>query len=288
MKLTELAFVKEFIKIATDGWLKQWHERNGGNLSYRLTEQDVLQANPYLGNCGEWLAIRAVVKGLAGEWFLVTGSGKFMRNVALDPIVSIGLIEIDETGERYRIRWGLEKGGKPTSELPTHLMNHEVKKASTNNRHRVIYHAHPTNVIALTFVLPLDEHDFCARLWQMATECPVVFPGGIGIIPWMVPGGPEIGLETARKMEDYDAVIWAHHGMFCSGEDFDVTFGLMDTIEKAATILTTVLSTNRPMLQTITAAQLETLASAFHVRLRKEVLEAVRVQEKDIRKAKES
>lgn len=36
-------------------------------------------------------------------------------------------------------------------------MNHEVKKKLTNGRHRVIYHAHTTNTIALTFVLPLED-----------------------------------------------------------------------------------------------------------------------------------
>lgn len=39
------------------------------------------------------------------------------------------IIELDEKGENYRILWGLVNGGRPTSELPSHLMNHEVKKA---------------------------------------------------------------------------------------------------------------------------------------------------------------
>ena len=71
------------------------------------------------------------------------------------------------------------------------LMNHEVKKGVTNGAHRVIYHAHTTNVIALTFVLPLEDKVFTRELWEMATECPVVFPSGIGVVGWMVPGGRE-------------------------------------------------------------------------------------------------
>lgn len=81
---------------------------------------------------------------------MVTGSGKYFRNVILDPEDSICIIELDEKGENYRICWGLVNGGRPTSELPSHLMNHEVKKLATNGAHRVIYHAHTTNVIALT------------------------------------------------------------------------------------------------------------------------------------------
>ena len=33
-------------------------------------------------------------------------------------------------------------------------------------------------------------------------------------------------------MKKYDLAIWAHHGMFAAGFDFDLTFGLMHTAEK--------------------------------------------------------
>ena len=36
MKILESKFVKGFIKMADDGYQQGWHERNGGNLSYRL------------------------------------------------------------------------------------------------------------------------------------------------------------------------------------------------------------------------------------------------------------
>ena len=36
MKILDSKFVRGFIKMANDGYLQGWHERNGGNLSYRL------------------------------------------------------------------------------------------------------------------------------------------------------------------------------------------------------------------------------------------------------------
>lgn len=36
MKILDAKFVQDFIKMANDGFLQGWHERNGGNLSYRL------------------------------------------------------------------------------------------------------------------------------------------------------------------------------------------------------------------------------------------------------------
>ena len=267
MRILERRFVQGFINMANEGYEQGWHERNGGNLSYRLTEHEVDSVRDRLMDHGDWHEIGASVPGLAGEFFLVTGTGKFFRNIAVDPEASIALIEIDGAGEKYRIRWGLVEGGLPTSELPTHLLNHEVKKRVTNGKHRIIYHAHTTNIIALSYVLPLDDLIFTRELWEMATECPVVFPEGIGVVPWMVPGGREIGVATSELMEEYSAVIWAHHGMFCSGETFDSTFGLMHTIEKAAEILVKVKSMSPVKRQTITPDEFRALAEAFHITL---------------------
>ena len=43
----------------------------------------------------------------AGEYFITTGSGKFFRNVEPDPVHSIGIVEINEKGDSWRIVWGL-------------------------------------------------------------------------------------------------------------------------------------------------------------------------------------
>ena len=266
MRVLDAEFTKGFIRMADDGWQQGWHERNGGNLSYRMKQEEVDAVREDFKE-GQWQDIGTVVLDLAGEFFLVTGSGKFFRNVIIKPEDSLCIVEIDEKGEKYRIVWGLINGGKPTSELPSHLMNHEVKKRVTNGRYRVIYHAHTTNTIALTFVLPLEDKVFTRQLWEMATECPVVFPDGIGVVPWMVPGGKEIAVATSRLMEDYDVAIWAHHGMFAAGEDFDLTFGLMHTVEKSAEILVKTLSMTGIKRQTITTDNLRQLAKDFGVTL---------------------
>ncbi len=267
MKVLDARFMQGFIRLCNDGWEQGWHERNGGNLSYRLKPEEAEEIREDLKRDGAWTPIGTSVPGLAGETFAVTGSGKYFRNVILDPEDSLCLIELDEQGENYRILWGLSYGGRPTSELPSHLMNHEVKKRVSEGKHRVIYHAHTPNVIALTFVLPLKDEVFTRELWEMATECPVVFPSGIGVVPWMVPGGRDIAVATSRLMEQYDVAIWAHHGMFASGEDFDTTFGLMHTVEKSAEILVKTLSMRPDKLQTISPQNFRDLAEEFHVKL---------------------
>ena len=272
MNVTETRFFKEFVKLCDNGYKKGWHERNGGNLSYRLKETEVELIKDDISLNGEFKDIAAHVPSLSNEFFLVTGSGKFMMNVKEDPFDTTCIIHIDEKGEKYQICWGLINGGRPTSELPTHLMNHAVVKRKTENKFRLIYHCHATNVIALTFVLPLDSITFTRELWEMSTECSIVFPRGVGVVPWMVPGQEEIAIESSKLMEKYDAVIWAHHGIFCAGEDFNLTWGLVETIEKSAEILVKVMSMKDKKLQTITKENFKMLEKPFNVKLNEEVL----------------
>lgn len=274
MAFTDIEAVRGYIRMCNDGWLQGWHERNGGNLTYRLRPEEVEACRPYLNTMpGGWVSLGVKADNLRGEFFLATGSGKYLRNVLEAAQDNICLVEINEAGDSYRIVWGLEKGGRPTSEFPSHFLNHSVRKAATGGANRVIYHAHTPAVIALTYVLPLTARDFTRALWQSATECPVVFPGGVGVVPWMVPGGADIARATSELMREYDAAVWAHHGLFVSGPDFDTAFGLMHTIEKAADIYVRVLSMGKGIRQTITDDDLRAIAREFGVTLREEFLD---------------
>lgn len=273
MNLIETDVIRAFVRCCNDGWEQGWHERNGGNLTYRMTEAEVRECEPGFTRQGEWKELGVSAPNLGGESFISTGSGKYLRNVILDPQDSICIVELNEAGDRARIVWGLEKGGHPTSEFPSHIMNHSVKKEATGGAHRVIYHAHVPAVIALTFVLPVSAKAFTRVLWRSATECPVVFPEGVGQVPWMVPGGPEIAQATSEEMKHYNAVIWTHHGLFCSGTDFDDAFGLMHTIEKSADIYIRALSTGMDIKQTITDDNLRAIAEDFGVTLNEAFLD---------------
>lgn len=272
MKVVDTQFFQEYIAMGLHGDAMGWHERNGGNMTYWLTAAEAAEVSAERNEAGEWRPVGTAVPDLAGEYFLVTGTGKYLHNLAKDPEGCTGIIRLDDKGENYRIVWGFAGGGRPTSELPTHLMNMEVRSRRTGGQNRVIYHAHCTNLIALTFLLPLEDEIFSRELWEMMTECPVIFPEGLGVVEWMVPGGREIAVATSRKMETYNAVIWAHHGLFVSGQDFDSTFGLMHTIEKSAEIWIKVHSGFPGKRQTIPVEGFRALARDFQIVLNEKVL----------------
>ncbi|MCR5177533.1 MAG: rhamnulose-1-phosphate aldolase [Lachnospiraceae bacterium] len=276
MKVLDSELMKNYARMASDGYDRGWHERNSGNLSYRMKEEEVEALRDDFRE-GEWRTIgwqkgdASAFPGLAGEYFMVSGSGKFFRNIELDPEANVCIIELNEDGSSYRIVWGLKNGGMPTSELPSHLANLEVLKARDPEM-RVVYHCHPVNIIALTFVLPLDSRVFTREIFEMITECAFVFPEGIGIVPWEVCGGRKIGELTAEVMKKQDVAVWAHHGAFCCGRDFDLAFGLMHTVEKAAEILVKVLSMSPEKLNTITPENLRELNEPFNIHVNEDFL----------------
>ena len=167
------------------------------------------------------------------------------------------------------IFWGFSDGGRFTSEFPAHMMSH-VARMKVDSLNRVVMHCHPTYTLAMNYVHPLDEKQFTHTLWEMCTECIVVFPDGIGVLPWMLCGTNEIGEATAEKMKEFRLVVWGMHGIYGVGKDLDETFGLIETVEKAAQIY--MLTAHLPRLNTIKDDELKTLAEAFGVNYRKDFL----------------
>lgn len=223
-------FVKEMCDTTANMYRLGWDERNGGNISYMLDEEEVAQ----------YLDINHVLReiptgfkadALIGRIFIVTGTGKYFKNVKTDPENNLGIIRIAEDGTTAQLLWGYKDGGKFTSELPAHLMSH-MARLSVDKDNRVVIHSHPTNTLAMNYVHELDEKKFTHTLWEMCTECIVVFPDGVGILPWMLCGTNEIGEATAEKMKEFRLVIWAMHGIYGAGKTLDETFGLIETVEK--------------------------------------------------------
>lgn len=265
-------FVKEMCNTTANMYRLGWDERNGGNISYLLDEKEVteyldlskvIRTIPLMG-------VNAVdfdVTPLIGKIFIVTGTGKYFKNVKYDPENNLGIVRIAKDGKGVELLWGFADGGRPTSEFPAHLMSH-MARLNVDPEHKVVMHCHPTHTLAMNYVHELDERKFTHTLWEMCTECIVVFPDGVGILPWMLCGTSEIGKATANKMKDFRLVVWSMHGIYGAGKTMDETFGLIETVEKAAQIY--MLTCNRPRLNTITDSQLRELAEFFKVDYRKD------------------
>ncbi len=265
-------FVKEMCKTTANMYRLGWDERNGGNISYLLNENEVaeyldlnkvLRTMPLAGvNAAEF-----DVTPLIGKIFIVTGTGKYFKNVEDDPEANLGIVRISKNGAE--LLWGYKDGGRTTSELPAHLMCH-MARLKIDPENRVVMHSHPTHTLAMNYVHELDERKLTHTLWEMCTECIAVFPDGVGILPWMLCGTDSIGVATAKKMEEFRLVIWAMHGIYGAGKTMDEAFGLIETVEKAAQIY--MLTAHLPRINTIKDEQMQELAELFKCNYRKDFL----------------
>ena len=266
--ILEAKFMVDTVRTLTNLYRLGWDERNGGNLSFLLYDEDI---DGYL-NTDE--VIREIpmsfdASAIKGKIFLVTGTGKYFKNVADDPENNLGIIRIAKDGTTAELLWGYADGGRFTSELPAHLMSH-MARLEVDPANRVVMHCHPTNTLAMNYVHELDEKKFTHTLWEMCTECIVVFPDGIGVLPWMLCGTNSIGEATAAKMKEFRLVVWGMHGIYGAGKTMDETFGLIETVEKAAQIY--MLTAHLPRINTIKDAEMVELAEFFGVKYRKDFL----------------
>ena len=261
-------FVEVMKKTTANMYRLGWDERNGGNISWMLDEREV----------GEYLNLNRVIRtislgfdasAVAGKIFIVTGTGKYFKNVQDDPELNLGIVRIAKDGCNAELLWGYKDGGRFTSEFPAHLMSH-MARLSVDPENRVVMHCHPTHTLAMNYVHELDEKKLTHTLWEMCTECIVVFPDGIGVLPWMLCGTNTIGEATAEKMKEFRLVVWGMHGIYGVGKTMDEAFGLIETVEKAAQVY--MLTAHLPRVNTIRDHELQELAEFFAVKYRKDFL----------------
>lgn len=225
---------QEYINIIDQMYRLGWDERNGGNVSLILEPADVKE---YLHDGHQ--VIREIPLPLKadpimkGRVLAVTGTGRYFRNTKADPSHNVGVIRIKEDLKTAEVLYGFEGDGRFTSEIFAHLMCHAAR-LKENPNHRVIMHCHPANIVALSSVLKGDEKAYTLALWRVETECIVVFPEGVGVLPWMLCGTNEIGVATSNKIKDQRLVVWTLHGIYAAGDTIDEAFGLIETAEKAA------------------------------------------------------
>ena len=73
-----------------------------------------------------------------------------------------------------------------------------------------------------------------------------------------------MGEATAEKMKEFRVVVWALHGVYGAGKTLDETFGLIETVEKAAQIY--MLIGDRKRINTIKDEDMVKLVELFGIK----------------------
>ena len=227
------AVIMDVAEVAGHIWVKGWGERNGGNITVRLTEFATPEwaAMPALS---EPIAIGCELPHLKGHYFYAKGTQKRMRDLARHPMANGSIIRITDDCAHYEII--ADQPVMPTSELPSHLMvqNYLLESGSC---YKATLHTHPIELVAMSHSNAfLDPKHLTRTLWSMIPETLAFAPLGLGVVPYEVPGSMELAQATLRQIHDYDVVLWEKHGTFAVGQDIMDAFDQTDVLNKAATI----------------------------------------------------
>ena len=107
-------YVKKVCSITQASYQHGWDERNGGNVSLRLTKEDLAGFDD-ISKVKRTIDLGFDALTLAGSYFLVTATGRYFRNVISQPELDLGLVKINDDGKHADLLWGYEDGAAPTS-----------------------------------------------------------------------------------------------------------------------------------------------------------------------------
>lgn len=227
--------VREISEVAGYLWKRGWAESSAGNLSVDVTE--LISKGPLAINRSSNVSEEVSSKALAGRTFLMTAAGSRFRDLARAPEENLLLIQIAEGHHSY---WTLKRGmgihNRPTSELTTHLRIHEFL-TKNRSQYKVVLHAHPTHLIALTHLETYGSEKAVNRhLRETLPEIQIVLPEGVGYAPYRSPGSTSLAEVTVRSLRQRRVVLWEKHGCTAIGRDPLEAFDLIDMVNKGAEI----------------------------------------------------
>jgi rhamnulose-1-phosphate aldolase len=157
---------------------------------------------------------------LAGKVVLVTGSGRRLRDIETDPAGNLAAVVVDPgglTAQMYTSPRCLFK--RITGEFNTHLAAHQDEVARTNANFQALVHAQPPNMVYLSHMEAYRDEAFLnRRLLRWQPDSLAMLPGGMGVLPFLVPGSDALMEATVGSLREHDMVVWSKHGVISRSE----------------------------------------------------------------------
>ena len=102
-------FIVEMKKITANMYRQGWDERNGGNISC-LLDEDLVKEFLDTNNVIRTIPTGFDASELVGKIFIVTGTGKYFKNIEDDPETNLGIVRISSDGTTAELLWGYKDG----------------------------------------------------------------------------------------------------------------------------------------------------------------------------------
>lgn len=157
---------------------------------------------------------------LAGMHLIVSGSGRRLRDIHLDPAAHLGVVAIGADGASAQLYTSPRRlFARVTSEFNSHLAVHndQVERSGTN--FHALIHAQPPHLTYLSHIPAYRDQGYInRRLLRWEPETIVNLPEGIGVLPYRLPGSPAMMQANLQGLREYRVVVWSKHGVMARSE----------------------------------------------------------------------
>jgi rhamnulose-1-phosphate aldolase len=157
---------------------------------------------------------------LAGAAFLVSGSGRRLREIIQDPAANLGCLVVEEGGLVGRLYTSPRRlFTNLTSEFNSHLAVHRDQVTASHTNFHAVIHAQPPYLTYLSHLARYQDTAYLNRhilRWQ--PELIVQLPEGVGIVPFLVPGSPRLMETTVLALRKHRIVVWSKHGVMARSD----------------------------------------------------------------------
>jgi rhamnulose-1-phosphate aldolase len=157
---------------------------------------------------------------LAGAHIIVSGSGRRLRDIHVDPAANLGVVAIDANGRTGQLYTSPRRlFAQVSSEFNSHLAVHNDQVARSGTNFHALIHAQPPHLTYLSHIPAYrDQAFFNKQLLRWEPETIVNLPEGIGVLPYRLPGSPAMMEANVAGLRQYRIVLWSKHGVMARSE----------------------------------------------------------------------
>lgn len=168
----------------------------------------------------ETIPLPQAVPELAGATFLITGSGRRLREIIDEPRANIGCLVVNEGGQTGQLYSAHQRRfERLTSEFNSHLAVHADQMGRSGTNFHAVVHAQPPHLTYLSHIPRYQSEPYLNQhLLRWQPETIVQLPEGVGFIPFALPGSPALMAATVAALRTYRIVIWAKHGVMARSD----------------------------------------------------------------------
>ncbi len=144
-------------------------------------------------------------------------------------------------------------GDRPTKEMPLHTAFYDTRGAAG-----AVVHLHSCHAVALSMMPDADPDNFLPPL----TPYSIMKLGRVKLLPFYLPGDPEMGQAVRGLAGKRSAVMLANHGPVVAGRDVEAACNAIEELEDTARLAMLTRGLNPRMLS---EAQVAALVKRFDV-----------------------